>query len=168
MKKLLLLTIVLASLLSCAQEKNTGDVTVYYFIRHAEKDRSNPQLTDPHLTEKGKERAQKWATVFGQVNFDAVYSTDYSRTLQTARPTATRQQLDIISYDPKTLHIEEFKRDTRGKTVLVVGHSNTTPMLVNALLGRKKYADIEDNNNANLYIVTVTPNSISDMVLKID
>lgn len=169
MKKILLLTVMLCTMVSYAQEKATDNTTVYYFIRHAEKDRSDPQNRDPHLTVKGKERAQKWAEVFKNTTFDAVYSTNYNRTLQTANPTAKQNNVEIIVYDPRNFDANAFKEKTRGKTVLVVGHSNTTPMLVNALLGKKKYADIRDDNNANLYILTITNNNtITDIVLKID
>ena len=49
-----------------------------------------------------------------------------------------------------------FQQETKGKTVLVVGHSNTTPAFVNKILAEEKYKDIDDNNNANLYIVTIS------------
>jgi 2,3-bisphosphoglycerate-dependent phosphoglycerate mutase len=37
-----------------------------------------------------------------------------------------------------------------------VGHSNTTPAFVNAVLGEHTYEDIDDNENGMLYIVKVT------------
>ena len=58
--------------------------------------------------------------------------------------------------------------DTKGKTVLVVGHSNTTPAFVNAVIKQKKYQDIDDNNNGNIYIVTIIDGKISDTVLTIN
>ena len=39
-----------------AQEKNERTTSVY-FIRHAEKDRSNPDERNPHLTDQGIQRA---------------------------------------------------------------------------------------------------------------
>jgi 2,3-bisphosphoglycerate-dependent phosphoglycerate mutase len=51
--------------------------------------------------------------------------------------------------------------------VLVVGHSNTTPDFVNKVLNLKKYDDIDDLNNANLYIVTITPNAATSQLLYI-
>jgi 2,3-bisphosphoglycerate-dependent phosphoglycerate mutase len=46
-------------------EKETAqEVTKYYFIRHAEKDTSDPDNRDPELTEEGVARAQNWAKVF--------------------------------------------------------------------------------------------------------
>lgn len=57
---------------------------------------------------------------------------------------------------------------TKGKTVLIVGHSNTTPKFVNDLLGEVKYQDIADNNNANLYKVTITNDGKTDELSVVD
>ncbi|HLU81326.1 MAG TPA: histidine phosphatase family protein, partial [Flavobacteriaceae bacterium] len=57
--------------------------TTYYFIRHAEKDLSEPTNNDPHLTEEGLKRAAFWAKYFADKNIDKIYSTNYSRTIQT-------------------------------------------------------------------------------------
>ncbi|MCB0447923.1 MAG: histidine phosphatase family protein [Gelidibacter sp.] len=152
-----------------AQEKATTEITTYYFIRHAEKDRSNPTERNPHLMDKGLERAEKWSVVLGNLKFDAVYSTDYHRTKETAQPTATKNNLDIIIYDPRVIDdTEAFLMETKGKTVLVVGHSNTTPAFVNAILGEKKHENIDDDNNGNLYIVTIIDRKVTDTVLTIN
>ena len=34
--------------------------TTYYLIRHAEKELSNPENKNPHLTQQGIERANNW------------------------------------------------------------------------------------------------------------
>lgn len=142
--------------------------TTYYLIRHAEKDRSDKTNRDPHLTEAGQKRAQNWAKVFKDVKFDAVYSTDYNRTKETAAPTAKANNVDVIFYDPRNINPKEFIAKTNGQTVLIVGHSNTTPMFANGLLGEKKYDMIADDNNANLYIVTVTKDSKTSKVSKVE
>ncbi|WP_299122413.1 histidine phosphatase family protein [uncultured Winogradskyella sp.] len=142
--------------------------TTYYLIRHAEKDRSDKTNRDPHLTEAGLKRADNWAEVLKDVKFDMVYSTNYNRTKETAAPTAKANKVDVSFYDPRNMNPKEFMEKTNGKTVLVVGHSNTTPMFTNGLLGEKKYDMIDDNNNANLYIVTVTGDSKTSTVLKVD
>lgn len=136
------------------QEK---EVTTYYLIRHAEKDRSVAGERDPELNVDGKQRAQKWVEVLKEVKFDAIYSTDYKRTMQTAKPLAENNKLVILSYDPRNLYSEEFKKATTGKTVMIVGHSNTTPHFVNAILAEKKYQDIDDSENGALFIVQVQP-----------
>jgi phosphohistidine phosphatase SixA len=158
---------------SCKEEKKAEQpsnmaTSTFYFIRHAEKDRSDPSDKNPHLTEIGKARASHWSEILGKVKFDAVYSTDYNRTKETAQPTATKNNLEITIYDPKTIDAKSFMADNKGKTVLIVGHSNTTPAFVNNILGRKKYEDIDDSNNGNLYIVTINGDIINDQVLVIN
>ncbi|TRO65312.1 SixA phosphatase family protein [Christiangramia sabulilitoris] len=142
-----------------SEVKNTENqqepVSTYYLIRHAEKDRTDSSNRNPDLKREGLARAKKWAEVLKSVDFDAIYSTDYKRTLQTAKPLADHNQLEILKYDAGKLFEESFENDTKGKTVLVVGHSNTTPQFVNAILGEKKYADLDDSENGALFIVQV-------------
>jgi len=162
--------VLLLTLPSGAQDsQNTSETTTYYFIRHADKDRSDKTNKDPNLIQAGILRAAKWSLVFENIDFDAVYSTNYNRTKQTAQPTAEKKGLEVTIYDPRELFSEVFAKNTKGKTVLVVGHSNTTPAFVNAVLGTKKYKDIDDSNYANLYIVTISASGEkSSTVLVID
>ena len=171
MKRLVILCFaLLLTLPTFAQDSNSNEkTTTYYFIRHAEKDRSDKTNKDPNLIQKGVLRAAKWSFVLENIEFDAVYSTNYNRTKQTAQPTAEKKGVEVTIYDPRQLFSEEFANNTLGKTVLVVGHSNTTPAFVNAVLGMKKYDSIDDNNNANLYIVTISPSGEkSDTLLVIN
>jgi 2,3-bisphosphoglycerate-dependent phosphoglycerate mutase len=170
MKHLLILFFtILFTLPTFSQESNSQETTTYYFIRHAEKNRSDANNKNPNLIQEGILRAAKWSLVFDNVKFDAIYSTDYNRTKQTAQPTAEKNGLDITLYNPRNLYSEGFINNTKGKTVLVVGHSNTTPQFVNAVLGQDKYASIDDSNNANLYIVTISANGEkSDILLVIE
>ncbi len=170
--KIVVLVFVFALASCISQEKssesNTKIVSTYYFIRHAEKDRSDASNKNPHLLEIGKLRAEHWNEVLKNVKFDAVYSTDFNRTIETAQPTAKKNNLKLTFYDFKKIDISNFLKTTHGKNVLVVGHSNTTPNFVNSVLGYKKYEEIEDNNNSNLYIVTISSDSISDVLLYIN
>ena len=115
----------------------------------------------------GRARALKWSQVLKNVKLNAVYSTNYNRTQETANPTAASHHLKVINYNPSKIDYKAFKKETKGKTVLVVGHSNTIPNFVNALIGQDKYKQIADTNNANLYIVTIMGDKISDMQLYI-
>jgi broad specificity phosphatase PhoE len=163
MKKILLL-VVLVSLISCSQE----ETTTYYLIRHAEKDRTDATNRNPNLTKKGLERAEKWANYFKDINFDAVYATNYHRTMQTATSTAKSKQIEIRNYDPKKMYDAVFKSATQGKTVLVVGHSNTTPLFVNKIIGENKYQNMDDKDNASLYIVTIIGDKKSTRIVKVE
>lgn len=155
---LLLLFVLTTSCNSQNKDKSNKldkDTSVFYLIRHAEKDRSDKTNRDPNLLKKGKQRAENWAKYFKDLKLDAVYSTNYNRTKQTALPTAKANDLKTQFYNPGKFDIEALKAKHQGQRVLIVGHSNTTPMVTNRILGEKKYKDIDDNNNANLYIVTV-------------
>jgi len=172
MKKLLLSVLVISTtFLCCTKQKAPIQkelISTYYLIRHAEKDRSDATNKNPDLLQKGTERAIRWSEVFKNVPFDKVYTTDYNRTIQTAAPTAKGKKLELSFYNPRALFDETFQKETKGKTVLVVGHSNTTPFFANNILGKEKYQQIDDHNNANLYIITVTNNTKTGVLLKVD
>ena len=138
--------------------------TTYYFIRHGEKvDNSK----NPDLSKIGFERAKVWEELFSEIKLDAIYSTDYNRTLQTVTPTANEQQIIITKYDPKTIDIESFKNKNLRKKVLIVGHSNTIPKFVNQMINQNAYAEIDDLIFGNLYIVTIIDNNFTHQLLKL-
>lgn len=172
MKKILLLNICLLMLtVSYAQDKNetpSENITTYYLIRHAEKDSGNPEDKNPNLSEIGLQRAESWTKILKQVSFDAVYSTDYNRTKQTAAALSKANNIETTIYDLKTFNFEQFKAETKGKTIIIVGHSNTTPMFINAFVGEKKYQTIKENNYSNLYTITIVGNLVSDKLLTIN
>jgi len=155
---------------SVAQKKGkeNEEHTTYYLIRHAEKDRSDAENRNPNLKTEGLERAERWAVYFSEIELDAVYSTEYNRTQQTAQPTATAQNLEILSYDPTSLYDDAFAKANAGKTVLVVGHSNTTPAFANAILGTDQYPSMSDTDNASLYKVTITAEGNSSEIIRVD
>ena len=165
MKKNFFLLIFAFSFLSACTSDNT---TTYYLIRHAEKDRTDKTNRNPELNSKGLERAKKWAEYFKSIDLDAVYSTNYKRTIQTATPTAESKKIEIINYNPRKMYDSIFQINTKGKTVLVVGHSNTTPVFTNKILGEKKYENMDDNDNASLYIVTISKGKKMSKIEKVN
>jgi len=156
------------SLSSCAEKSDDTTLTTLYFIRHAEKDRSNPNNKDPHLTATGNQRAIYWSEVLKNVKFEAIYSTDYKRTVETASPTAKNNNLKIQIYNANILDTDKLLSENRGNNVLIVGHSDTTPKFVNKFLGTESYQDIDDSNNGNLYILTFTDTMITDLLLVVN
>ncbi len=164
MKKwILLIVLCLGTSTLFAQEITKA---TYFLIRHAEKDRTDAENKNPSLTEKGKERALLWSQLLTEYGIEAVYATDYKRTQETAAPSAEKLGLEIQSYHPFKLDFEQFLKDTQGKKVLVVGHSNTIPFFVNKLIKMDKYQQMQDDDNASLYIVTIEGDTTSDIVIK--
>lgn len=158
MSSSLILILSLFSLCHPIDETNSEKMTTYYFIRHAEKNSTDLQNKDPELTKEGLERAKKWAEVFKEVPFDMIFSSDFNRTRSTAQVIADSQEKTVETYDPKDLNDPDFQQKSFGKTVLVVGHSNTNPQFVNLILGEKKYQDLDESEYGSLFIVHSFPN----------
>ncbi len=131
----------------------------FYLLRHAEKVVTNPQDQDPSLNIDGMMRAKRWATYFEPIKIDEIYITKYVRTKQTISLIAQQKAVSPKRYDPNTLYSEEFLKMSDGKTIIIAGHSNTTPRLVNKLLGEEKFKDMDDNDNSTLYKVTINGNN---------
>ena len=112
-----------------AADKNSS--YTLYLIRHAEKQADGSR--DPALTEIGKNRSEQLAVWFQDKNITEIWSSDYKRTRDTAKPLATGLDLELSIYDPRNLPdlVKELRRHQR--TTLIVGHSNTTPELARLL-----------------------------------
>ena len=156
--KTLLLLWFLFPFISCVEESKNEqvDLTTIVLVRHAEK---VDDSSDPDLSEAGYERATNLAEMFENVNFDAVYSTDYIRTKETARPIADANGLTIMGYDYQNLsgEAENLIESHKGETILISGHSNTTPAFANAFLGEFFFErNFDESDYGNLLIITVS------------
>lgn len=127
--------------------------TTYYFIRHAEKEYD--RTANPHLNPMGLKRALYWAEVLYPKGIDLVFCTPLIRTYETAAPLLDKLQIEHKYYDPIDLYNTSFQMISHGKTALVVGHQDTTPLFVNRILKERKYTYIEDDEFGNLYQVTI-------------
>ena len=143
-----------------------NDCSTFYLIRHAEKVRTNKSDRDPALNEKGILRALNWKEYFIDKDISKIYSTNYKRTLETVKPIQEAIGLATILYSPS--NIDYFISSNKSEVVLVVGHSNTIPNFVNELINDQVYAQIDDLNNSNLYIVSLCDSSISHRLIKIN
>ena len=89
-----------------AQDK--GSMFTIYLVRHAEKVLSEDNPKDPSLTPCGEQRAASLEVFLSAVHLDAIYSSDYTRTRNTAQPAAQNRNLETRLYDHKKL--EEFAK----------------------------------------------------------
>jgi 2,3-bisphosphoglycerate-dependent phosphoglycerate mutase len=130
----------------------TEPLTVF-LVRHAEKESGD----NPGLTPEGQLRARQLADLLEAVPLDAVFSTKFRRTELTADPIATSKGLPIMDYDPSDLpaFAKKLQKEYQGKTVLVVGHSNTTPTLAGLLDGTQSYPAFEETEYGNIMMVTL-------------
>ena len=138
--------------------ENVSDTLTIYLLRHAEKTKQRP---DPGLTEEGKQRALDLVEVLKDEKITVIHSSDYIRTKETARPLAELLNLDIQLYDPSDLPGMAQSLKMLSGTHLVVGHSNTTPQLVE-LLGGDSVSEIDEATEYDrLYIVKINSNQTS-------
>ena len=131
-------------LLAAGQPASAPPATVVIIVRHAER---APGSGDPPISEAGQARARALAEIGKAAGVSAVITTQFQRTRQTAQPLVEAQgitpvvvttQADVAKH---AAEIAAAVRQFAGKTVLVVGHSNTVPAIV-AALGGPKYADL--------------------------
>ncbi|MBP6751245.1 MAG: histidine phosphatase family protein [Xanthomonadaceae bacterium] len=111
-----------------------NDAATFHLVRHAEK--GTTPAEDPALTDVGRQRAQRLASLLQDAPPTAIYSTDYDRTRATATAAAQRFGRDISIYDarrPAVEFAEELRRRHTAGVVLVVGHSNTVAPIASAL-----------------------------------
>lgn len=108
----------------------------FIVVRHAEK--ADDGSRDPPLSARGVARVQALVRQLAQAPLVAAYATPFRRTQQTAQAVGAAHGLAVTTYDPGqpagVFAAVLRARHPRG-TVLVVGHSNTTPAIAAALCG---------------------------------
>jgi phosphohistidine phosphatase SixA len=147
---------------STARAKAPG-VTTIYVVRHAEKETS-PTLTDPPLTSEGEQRALALRDTLGSRNVEAVFVTNTERSRATAAPLATALQLTPQVYDKTGDLAKRIVGELKGKTVLVVGHSNTVLPLVTELGATPEITRVEDGEYDYLFEVKIPPTGAATVI----
>ena len=164
---ILFLTIIL---IGCSSKPDTvpsaseHEPLVVFLVRHGEKADISE---DPELSAAGRERAVVLARTLRSSEIEHVHSSDFIRTRKTAAPIAVEYGLEVELYDPRDLpDLAEKLRRTGGRH-LVVGHSTTTPLMVELLGGKPNLAINEESEYDRLYLVTIGRNgSVRSVMLR--
>lgn len=143
MKVLFFLLIVVATA-SCK-------TTTYYVSRHAEK---ADNTANPPLSAEGEKQSLDLRDYLKRTKLGAVYSTNFLRTIATAKPTNELHNLAINVYNPAQgfALVDSLKTGNR-KNILIIGHSNTVDDLVNRFTGLNTVTDLPDSEYGSLFIV---------------
>ena len=137
--------------------ETAGACTVLIAVRHAEKDQGD----DPGLSEVGSARARALADALAHAHVQAILVSPTRRSRDTAAPTAAHAGVEprAVSLEGGTdAHVAALARAVKGeagKTVLVVGHSNTIPPLLRAL--GMTASDMGDKEYGDLFVATLCP-----------
>jgi broad specificity phosphatase PhoE len=144
---------------SAAGSPAGAEPTVIILVRHAEK--APAPANDPVLDSTGMRRAEMLLEVVRDAKVAAVYTTPYARTRLTAEPVTKALGLapNVVEIKGGTpIHVkavaDRVLAEQRGRVSLVVGHSNTVPLIVRAL-GGSAPDQLEDHEYDNLFIVTI-------------
>lgn len=137
-----------------------AQTTTYILVRHAEKDTtvqgSTMMQADPPLTKQGEARAEKLVTVLKEYEINEIYTTNYIRTKSTVLPLAQKNKIEIQTYNARDL--KNFANKLlleKNKTIVIAGHSNTTPTLVNLLIGKEEFKPLDESVYNKIFIVII-------------
>ncbi len=155
MKSLLLLCMLffIANTL-LAQGLKFSETANIFLVRHAEKAAGK----DPVLTTAGNNRAGDLMRFMQSRNLKRIYTTHFRRTAMTADSLRIQLGIDTAYYlqdstGDDLLRRLAINRDV-SNTILIIGHSNTIPVLIKALgVENFPFDDIEDNEFDNIYLV---------------
>ena len=146
---LLALVPLCASLAPLPQQSPSGETSqqgrhaTVIFLRHAEALPRTPANQNPILADAGNKRAKLAAKTLRAAGVTRIFATELIRTQQTAAPLAKELGLEIENYTAKESRtfarlLGQLKN---GEVVVVVGHSNTLPVMVSELGGNLKDLD---------------------------
>jgi len=130
-------------------------VTIVFLVRHAEKN-LHFLGSDPPLTEAGLRRADALSHALGDAGITAIYSTHFRRNRDTAAPLAARlgDSLRIVDQGDFAGFARRVREENPGGRVLIVGHSDTVPQIVQALAGVRAPPFAPGEHDV-LYVVTL-------------
>lgn len=125
-------------------------------MRHGERESAE---TDSPLSPAGVARANELARVLRDANVSAIYTTPFKRTEDTVAPLASHFGIRpiVMKGAAKTYAVDvvaDIRERHLGDTVVVVGHSNTTPETIRAL-GVADPPVIPDSQYDDLFVVTI-------------
>jgi broad specificity phosphatase PhoE len=121
-------------------------------VRHAEK---LDHTDDPPLSAVGLTRAGALADLLRGAGVSAIIATEFRRTQSTAAPLAKRLQItpEIIKALQVDAIVARLGRAPADAVVLVVGHSNTLPIILTRL-GWTATLELQDRDYDDVFIVT--------------
>ena len=134
---------------------------VVFLVRHAEKLDSSK---DTKLSPKGEERAKALAAKLKDAGITAIWTSEFRRTQETAKPLA-----DALGLTPKVHPANDSKGlmeilKKEGGRALVVGHANTVPEIVRMYGG--KLGELREDEFDGLFVVVKSAEGFQFVTLR--
>lgn len=153
--KHLIIFLALAVFQNIATAQQEMGVTRIFIVRHAEKETGK----DPLLTAAGNARAGDLMRTLQNEGIRKIYVSQYRRTQNTGDSLRLQLKIDTVHYAADTvcenLINAIIEHGDFGKTILIIGHSNTIPQIIRKFgVTDYPYGDIPDNEFDNLFLIT--------------
>ena len=146
--------------------KTDHSLTTVILVRHAEK---TADAEDPPLSDAGQARARELERVLTGTPIDVIYTTQYSRTRQTAEPLAKALGVEAHVFPAGKTYAADLAaqilREHRGQTVVVVGHSNSTVDVMRQL-GVADPPHIPESQYDDLFVCSIAGNKVKMVALR--
>lgn len=159
MTPLLRLAFLVCSLSACVLSAQT----TIFVSRHADR---GPEEPDALLTPAGHCQAEALGRLLADAGIRHIYTTELTRTRQTAAPTARRAGIEPVVVQQADLDglIAKVRTTARpGEVTLVVGHRGTVPRIVKALSGRE-IPPLGSAEYTRLVMITLLPDGSASVV----
>jgi len=163
MRKQILLYIFAWCFIGQATATESNNTYTLYLVRHAEKQLNNGH--DPNLSKMGNLRSHQLADWFQDKVIKDIWSSDYKRTRDTAKPLVESLGFDLNIYDPDDQTTLVKTLTNRRNTALIVGHSNTIPGLAR-LLCDCSMADMDDSEYERLIVISIIGSEVQTKTLQ--
>jgi broad specificity phosphatase PhoE len=128
-----------------------GQATKIFMVRHADRDGALDALRVP----QGITRAAELKRILKHTGIDSIYSTNTTRTRETAKPLADFLNITTALYSNSNAVIDTIIKKHLNKEILVVGHSNTIDSLIKRC-GCTGIGLIPDTQFDNFFLVIIT------------
>jgi broad specificity phosphatase PhoE len=159
MKKPLTAVLLLLALAAASCSHRAPNPTVVFVVRHAEKAVGGD---DPPLTEAGSRRAQALVQVAEDAHIGAIYSSQFTRNRETAKPLSDKTGVPVTEVsvnlqqpgDYGQMLAKQILAKHSGEYVVVVSHQNTIPGIVEGL-SRRSVPGLKDAEYASLFIIVI-------------
>jgi broad specificity phosphatase PhoE len=153
-KQLLFEIVVFLFLLFVGSLPSFGQRTVVV-VRHADK---IDDTDDAVLSPTGEDQAKRLAHVLKDVGINAIYTTQFKRTIQTAAPLADLLKLKLLAYEQRDVDgvVKDIQQKHPKDVVMVVGHRSTVPKILTQF-GASEPVALESSEYDSLFILTLPP-----------
>jgi 2,3-bisphosphoglycerate-dependent phosphoglycerate mutase len=159
-----LIFVCLCMIQEAGAQQSPQEATTIIVMRHAEKESGKDP--DPELSSEGKKRAEQLAYLFKDIPVTRLLATSFKRTQHTLSNLSSDKGVMIESYESSKIpELVNTLKQLSGQTIIIAGHSNTAPDLVNQLLNEKKYASLNENEFGKIWILTVNSGKVLSCIL---